>query len=190
MFQYSLSCFFDGHAYYRQDSNVRRTRAGTPNATTPSGISRTTTEPAPTIVIVPMLTQGMVDAPIARCESTPRRDAPAITAFGETFAKSPMSTSCSTTADVLTMAPSPIFASAFIAAWAITTVPRPSWAERETDAVGCTTVTNSTPHEMHFSASPLRKKLSPTPSATATCVMPASCCNHFPSPKTGSHKTP
>src|SRR2546430_9381896 len=83
----------------------------------------------------------------------PRCEAPPIAAFGETCAKSPISTSCSTTAAVFTITPLPTLALGLMTALAITTVPEPSCAEADTHAVGCTTLTSSAPQARHFKAS-------------------------------------
>src|SRR5260370_19547287 len=55
---------------------VFETRAGTPMATTSSGISRTTTAPAPMMLPEPMLTPGRTAAPRPRNEKGPTRTRP------------------------------------------------------------------------------------------------------------------
>src|SRR6516162_1083339 len=111
-------------------------RAGTPIAVTSYGISRTTTDPAPTIERLPIRTPGTTHEPAPKKDSQPISTFPANALPGPTWAPLPIRQSWSTPALVLTITPSPISTEALMIAPAMTAIPRPRVAEGEIIASG------------------------------------------------------
>src|SRR3974390_2293614 len=104
-------------------------RAGTPIAVTPSGISRTTTDPAPTIVQLPTRTPGTTHVPTPRKASDPISTFPANTLPGLLVTPPRVWHKWSTAALVLISAPSQIWEYVFLSPPAMIAIPRPRTAE-------------------------------------------------------------
>ena len=86
------------------------TFAGVPTTVTLSGISLTTTAPAPTITLLPILIPCRTTAPAPIKVSSPTYTLPQSTAPGPIWLKAPTSHSCSMIQPVLQMAPVPMVA--------------------------------------------------------------------------------
>jgi hypothetical protein len=136
-------------------------RAGAPTAVMSSGMSRSTTDPAPMVARFPIRVPGRTVEPIPRKASHPTITFPANALLGPICAPFPIQQSWSTPALVLMIAPSPIRADALITAPAMMAIPRPSTAVGETTAFGLIALMSSNPISKTWARSFNRKRLSP-----------------------------
>ncbi len=130
---------------------------------TPSGRSRTTAAPAPTVTSAPTRTRWITLLPMPTHVASPTVTSPATRAPGHTCTPSPSTASWSTEHPVLKMHAAPARTHAFTATCAKTTVPSPSDALGDTHAVGCTTTGRT---------NPLRRRSFCTRSRVRACPMP------------------
>lgn len=112
------------------------TLQGLPYAVTPSGMSLTTTLPAPIMQSLPILIPCFTTLPAPIHEPSPTTTPPANVAWGAMCTKSPTTASWPTEEPVFMMQCLPIVAHEFIKAPAITTVPSPILALGEITAEG------------------------------------------------------
>src|SRR5919201_1579758 len=118
----------------RHQATFRNVRAGLPTTVAPSGTSRMTTAPAPTVTSRPILTRGKTTAPAPMSERSPTSTQPASVAPGAMWTPWPSRHSWSTLALVLTMVCMPSCVSAPTEALARTWQPGASRALAATKA--------------------------------------------------------